>query len=738
MSISRQSAIPVSSPSSRLKPLPLAVHLALTSALLAAAIVPSMAWSQTVQSPVTTLEATTVTGEASIATPSAAPYAGGQVARGGQLGVLGNIDNMDAPFVVTSFTSKLIEDQQARTLGDVLKNDASVQVGNGFGNSAETFTIRGFALNNDDLSFNGLYGILPRQILPTQMVERVEVLKGASAFLNGAAPGGSGLGGMINIQPKRAGEDPLNRVNLDYTSDSQVGGGVDISRRWGTDNKFGIRVNAAHRDGESRVDDENRRLTVGTVGLDFRGEQLRVSLDAGYQKYRISQPRPTITLNGTEVPSAPATRINYGQPWSYTELESTYGVARAEYDFSNNLMGYAAFGASHDREMGDYSQPSVNGSGVGTVGRLTVPYKRDTFTGEVGMRGQFNTGNVGHRLNAAVSALSRDVHSAFDFTSGEAFDINNPARLARPTGGSTFGSNIDDPGMTDKVRLRSVALSDQLSFLDERVLLTVGVRRQTLENKTFGPSGVVTGDYNDSVWTPAYGLVVRPWESVSLYANHIEGLTTGGIAPTQAVNVGASIAPIRTKQTEVGTKFDFGSIGGNVGVFQIEKPVAYTDLATGIFGPAGNQRNRGVELNLYGEAVKGVRLLGGVTFIDPELRDPAVAANAGNDAPGVSRYAAVLGAEWDLPVVNGLTLQAFAQRRGSQYVDAANTLKVPAWNRFDAGARYTTKIDGRTVVWRAGVDNITDKRYWSNVGADFNQLTQGIGRIYKLSMSVDF
>ena len=65
-------------------------------------------------------------------TPSA--YAGGQVARGGQAGILGNLDGMSSPFTLTSFTAKLIEDQQARTLGDVLKNDSSVQVSSGYGN----------------------------------------------------------------------------------------------------------------------------------------------------------------------------------------------------------------------------------------------------------------------------------------------------------------------------------------------------------------------------------------------------------------------------------------------------------------------------------------------------------------------------------------------------------------------------------------------------------------------------
>lgn len=716
-----------------LKPLTLALHAALSAAALAAA----PAWSQTVQGSVTTLEATTVTGEASVSNPTPIEYAGGQVGRGGQLGVLGNIDNMDAPFVVTSYTSKLIEDQQARTLGDVVKNDASVQVGNGFGNSAETFSIRGFAMNNDDLSFNGLYGILPRQVLPTQMIERVEILKGANAFLNGAAPGGSGLGGAINIQPKRAGADPLTRATVDYTSDSQVGGSVDIGRRWGDAQQFGIRVNAAHRDGDTAVDDAGQRMTVGTVGLDYLGEQLRVSLDAGYQKYRYSHPRPTIVPTGDSVPSPPSNDINYGQPWTYSELESTFGVLRAEYDFSSSWMGYAAIGTSHDREHGDYGQPrKVGGDGIGTVARLTVPYTRDSLSGEIGMRGRFQTGAVGHLVNVGVSRLQTRVRQAWEMSTPSPIDIYDPVYFDRPDT-SLVGGDLDDPHISSRTHLTSFALSDQLSFLDDRVLLTLGARHQTIKDKLYDNAGVHTTTYDKSVWTPAYGLVVRPWEQVSFYANHIEGLSKGGTAPQGTSNEGENLAPYRTKQTELGVKLDFGNIGGNIGVFQIEKPQAHVNAA-GVFEEAGSQRNRGLEVNVYGEPVRGVRLLGGVTFMDPELRGTAGGAQDGNDATGVPRYQAVLGAEWDVPALTGLTLHAYVQRRGSQYVNIDNTAKIPAWTRIDLGARYAAKIDGRNVVWRAGVDNVTDKKYWSTVGNDFGQVTQGMGRVYKLSMSVDF
>ncbi len=142
------------------------------------------------------------------------PYAGEQVARGGRVGILGNRDYMETPFTSTSYTSQLIQDQQARSVSDVLQNDPSVRVARGFGNFQELYVVRGFPLFSDDISYNGLYGLLPRQYVAAEFIERVEVFRGANTFLNGAAPGGSGIGGAINILPKRAPNEPLTRLTL--------------------------------------------------------------------------------------------------------------------------------------------------------------------------------------------------------------------------------------------------------------------------------------------------------------------------------------------------------------------------------------------------------------------------------------------------------------------------------------------------------------------------------------------
>jgi iron complex outermembrane receptor protein len=172
----------------------------------------------------------------------------GQVANGGRMGMLGQQNAMDVPFNIISYTSKLVEDQQAKTIADVIANDAGVQFVQGYGNSAETYRIRGLKFDGDDMTFGGLSGVLPRQVVDTQMVERIEIFKGANALMNGAAS--SGVGGMINLEPKHAGELPQAKVGVDYTSDSQIGTTLDAGRRYGDSDQFGARVNLVHREGK--------------------------------------------------------------------------------------------------------------------------------------------------------------------------------------------------------------------------------------------------------------------------------------------------------------------------------------------------------------------------------------------------------------------------------------------------------------------------------------------------------
>ncbi|MDQ7987642.1 TonB-dependent receptor [Pseudomonas sp. G34] len=688
------------------------------------------------------LDATTVSGQADGRLDLPVEYAGGQVARGARIGMLGNQDMQDVPFSAASYTNELIDNRQARSLGEVLASDPAIRQSNGFGNFSQVFVVRGFQLYTDDIAFNGLYGILPRQIISTEAVERVEVFKGANAFLNGVAPGGSGVGGAINVVSKRAEDTPNRSITLDYASDSRTGGHVDLGRRFGEDNRFGARVNVAKRDGESAVDGEHSHFSLATVGLDYRGERLRLSTDFGYQKQRINEGRSVVYLTPAglsgKVPKVPDSDANYSQPWSWSQLEDTYGMFNAEYDLSDNWTAYLAGGGKYTRENGVYSSVYVaSPDGRGQVGRLYSPLDQETFSSVAGLRGNLLTGPVSHQLNVSTNGLWQERRNAFESTSaanrvpGSLYD---PQPVREPV--ASVSGDLHDPRKTAKVITRSVAVSDTLGFFDDRLLLTLGLRRQSIGADAWSAgTGARTANYQDSITTPAYGLVFKATEVVSLYANRIESLQQGPTAPAAASNRGTMFAPYRTKQIEAGVKLDWGTFGGSLGVYRIEQPQGVTQ--NGTFSVDAQQRNRGVELNLFGEPLSGLRVLAGATLMDTELSGTANGANDGNRAVGVPEFQYNIGADWDVPGVAGLSFNGLLLRTGGQYYDTANTLSIPAWTRVDLGARYALKLDEeRQLTLRAGLENVADKAYWASTNGGY--LTQGEPRTLKVSATLDF
>ena len=189
-----------------------------------------------------------------------APYAGGQVATGGGLGLLGNRSVMDTPFNQTNYTAQLIANQQARTIRDVLANDPSVRVVQAAGGGADTLFIRGFYYDSGDFGLNGLYGIAPYYSIGANFIERVEVLKGPSAVLNGMTTGGTGVssggavGGSINLITKHAPDIDITQLTSTYVSKSQFGGQMDVSRRYGEHKEWGVRLNSTYSNGNTPWD----------------------------------------------------------------------------------------------------------------------------------------------------------------------------------------------------------------------------------------------------------------------------------------------------------------------------------------------------------------------------------------------------------------------------------------------------------------------------------------------------
>ncbi|EMW7172063.1 TonB-dependent siderophore receptor [Vibrio fluvialis] len=671
-------------------------------------------------------------------------YQGGQVARSGRAGILGNQDFMDTPFSSSNYTSKLIEDQQAKSVGDVLKNDPTVRQAVGYGNFQELYMIRGFPVYSDDMTLNGVYGILPRQYVAAEMLERVEVFRGANSFVNGAAPGGSAIGGSINLVPKRAGSEPLTRVTLGTQSGGQAYGAMDVARRFGDNQENGVRVNVVARNGDDAVDDQETQLGVLSLGFDHQGENFRMSADLGYQDHHIDAPRPSVTP-GSAIPSLPSSEANYAQDWTYTDEKQLFGVVRGEYDFSSQTTGWIAGGMRRGKEHNLLANPTADADGNLTA-YLFENVREDTLmSGDTGVRHEFSTGSVGHTVvvsgsvyqsrskNAYVMSSSTDVGSLYDYDSLDQF------------AGLYYGGSLSDPKETERVTYSSAALADTLSLFDDQVKVMLGARLQRVETKSFDyNSGDESSSYGSTALTPSVGVVYQPMLDVSLYANYSEALLPGEIAPStnngsDVANAGEVLKPNRSEQYEVGAKYDNGSYGAVVSLFQISKP-SYMYDSNNYYTDNGEQRNRGIELSAFGEPIESVKVLGGVMLIDAEIVKNADATTEGKQAIGVPKVQANVNIEWATPFVEGLTLEGRTLYTGSQYASADNSLELPSWTRFDLGARYGMKLGDNALTLRARVDNVTDKSYWASAGGypGSNYLVQGAPRTFVLSASYDF
>ncbi|WP_025109686.1 TonB-dependent siderophore receptor [Pseudomonas sp. H1h] len=682
-----------------------------------------------------TLDTTNVNARYNAATALPETLAGGQVARGARLGMMGNKDVMDTPFSVTSYTAKTLADLQTVTVADALERDPSVRSTGQTGGIVDSFFIRGFPIgegNLGELAFDGVYGVAPNYRVFTEYAERVEVLKGPGALMYGISPN-SGVGGVINIVPKRPLDEDLTRVTTTYASDSQVGGHLDLSRRFGSENQFGVRFNGNLQGGDTAIDDQRRDLGIGAIALDYRGERLRLNLDYISQKESWEgASRPFTIAPGVAVPSAPNGRTNLPQDWGWSDTKEQSALLGGEYDLSDTVtvFAHAGGGKSDVKRMSDQVPRILNEAGDTSNIPGYYKFNVDRSTADVGIRGVFATGPITHTTTLMATQyqdeLSRGINNGTEIRSNIYHPIDVPKQY------------ISSPKVlrVSESDLSGVAFTDTLSMLDDRFQLTLGVRRQDIESRNYNASGSVSSKYNDSATTPLVGVVVKPWDDVSLYYNYVEGLSKGDIAPGTAANAGETFAPYESKQHELGVKYEHGTFMTSLALFQIEKPSGEVG-ADNVFSVQAEQRNRGIELSMFGEVAPGTRLMGGVTVLDGKLTDSATAANKGNKPVGVPDVQANLWAEWDTPWLEGFTLTGGAIYTDSQYVNQANTQELDSWTRFDAGARYATKIEGRPTTFRATVQNVFDREYWSGV-ASYGAFSPGYPRTLQLSATVDF
>ncbi|MGP4957757.1 TonB-dependent receptor [Pseudomonas helleri] len=714
-----------------------AVQRVLLGMTLAVAGLPAYADTlNTEEKTVSTLPETRVEGEMDLPSELPPSYAGGQVAYGSRVGLLGNKDFMETPFSTVSYTEKYIADRQAQNITQVIAATDPAVFSNGLtGTFSENYSIRGFASNISDVTIGGLYGVAPYYRISPEMYERIEVLKGPSALLNGMPPGGS-VGGAVNLVPKRAGNEPLTRFTGTYMSDAQFGGHLDVGRRFGEDQQFGVRFNGVYRDGDGAVDHQKLKAELTSLGLDWRGERARLSADLYESEDRVRGQNRGINLaSGVTVPKPPKSDTLLNPDWAYVQTKDHGAIVRGEYDLTDDLMAYAAFGTSETRYVysGTMLATVFNEAGDFKTSMGQLKMELEKTSGEAGLKGNFQTAAIKHQWSINATHYG---DTQKDYGRRQVPGADWITNIYNPVWGPAADKSFPYIAHSE-TRLTSYGVADTLSVLEDQVQLTLGVRRQQVLTDTFSVStGARTGRYDEAATTPAAALLVKLTDNISVYANYIEGLSKGATAPMTAANAGDVFAPYKSKQKEVGLKLDLGDFTHTLSLYEIKRPSSYTDPDTNVFSFGGEQRNRGIEWGFFGAPLNDVRLMGGVAHVDPKLTKTAGGINQGKTATGLPKLQGKLGVEWDTPVIDGLTLTANATSVSKQYINADNSQSIPGYTIFDVGTRYTTHLASRPITLRGSVTNVTNKAYWGT--PLLSSLGLGAPRTVELSASVDF
>ena len=488
------------------------------------------------------------------------------------------------------------------------------------------------------------------------------------------------------------------------------------------------------------VDHRINRDKLVALGLDHRAGRLRLSADLYHLQDYVTGVNRGIglarALQRTPLPRPPRGDTLIGLPWAHALTRESTLVARAEAELSPTLRWHASVGSSrHDsRNINTKGSTLLDEAGNLRL-RLTFRHNRsENLAASTGLMWTLQTGPLTHEISAGIDHAHQE--SRIDNTSVPARIWSETINIYNPV----YPAPFDYPraGLRPALheRFTSIGLADTLSLPERRLRLTVGLRHQSV--RSHDDSGQPPA-YRSSALSPAMAASWRIGENGMLYGNYVEGLSAGEVVGDDYENAGEVFRPQRTRQVELGGKYDSGTWSASLSVFQITQPnPSETDPATPDARPRlnhdGRQRNRGLELNIVGQLTHDIRLTGGLAWLSPRITRASDPAIIGKYAVNLARQVFKAGLEWDAPMLPGLTLSTGMASVSRQYLDDENTYHAPGHSVFDLGARYQARLAGKPLTLRASVENVGDKAYWV---APLRQ-GQGAPRTWLLSATLRF
>lgn len=644
------------------------------------------------------------------------------------VGALGGMRLQDAPYSVSVVSKELLQNIQATSTDDVFKLSPATQftspVSAGY---ASAVSMRGFSgagnlsIANDGLRFStgydgGNY---------IEEMERLEILTGLSGFLYGPA----NPGGLVNYVLKRPTYERYNSLTLgnaggeNYYLHGDFGGPIDDA------GVFAYRVNLLSQDGETAIDLQKRRREMLSVALDWNvSDDLQIQFDASHKKSE-TRGLSSYWFFGDQSLRPDAKDLDndklYSQKWAFSDSEHDRVGSRFNWRLDDVFTLRGALSYSEYTEEYTYTGPTVYSAGNYTQPLYAfAPVENEETSAYLFLDAAFATGAIEHKTTLGYQgnvARVRNYEDHIPYPGPQYNDVvGTPSPFSQTPQVDKPGYSIGngDQRLSSRTQSDNFLIGDVISF-NEQWSSILGLTHTTIKTYSndfiwagaFG-YGETASKYDESETSPNVSLIYKPVPWLTTYASYIEGLQAGGIAPSTALNAGQAMAPLVSEQYEVGVKASVGETLLTLALFNIDKPNTYTNGA-GLFVQDGRQENNGLEFGITGKVLPELTLVGGVTLLDPQVKDSGAAASEGQKPTNVASQLAKLYAEYDINAVPGFALTGGGYYTGKQYSDEANQHSLPSFTTFDAGARYRAQLgSNNSLTLRTNISNLANKEYW--------------------------
>lgn len=671
----------------------------------------------------------------------------------------GGLPLRELPLSITVLSARELRNQGVDSLSEAIRRDPAASDAYNTVGYVETIQLRGFQL--DPLLNYRRNGLPVSAYTPFSLVtkQQIEIQKG----LNGVVTGPSSPGGTVNFVTKRATID-ISEASLDLSERGTWLAAADFGRR--TSDSFGYRFNAALGQRHPHARDADGEQGVFGAAVDWRGPAgIRAQAEFELANSRqISVPGFGLLDRDGDgvaetVPAPIDPRLNLNnQPWSQPfESRSRIGTASLAIPLSERwtitISGLLQATTTNDRlafpdgcsSGPNYVYPGLCGNyDVDIYDYRSEDERRNTRGLDVSLEGQLVLAGMQHRLRLAprTTRYSERLQplQAYNFVG----TINALAPTPLPADPSLTSLNTDRD-----LRIDDVQLSDTIDLTD-RWRLFAGTRLVRVQAASWRSDGSRALRFSQSAATPWLALSYAPAPDQLLYASWNQGFEPEAVPnrPLRYTNAGQVLPVTRSTQAEVGWRGQLGAAHAvSLALFNIRRPRAqeqqvssdpnlpnYTLVAEG-----QQARHRGVEIDWTWTIDRKLRLLAQAMVLDAEIDRSLDPALTGKRASNVPEAAGALQLDWSPSALRGLQVSNRIYASGQRAIGPDNAAELPSWWEWNAWLTVPLKIGGLNTQWRAGIDNITDRRFWREAPTQYwggTYLFPGQPRTFRLGVSV--